>query len=92
MSYTVSVSTTYRIGCPDCTAEAERIAVQGIRDKSVTCITLRAALKCEHGTEAQPNPQPSLLGPSGSDSAPLLPGLDTPHSDTNGFDTGEGWQ
>ncbi len=78
MGYTVSVSSTYRRGCRTCTEEAERIAVQGIRDAGVTSITLRAANTCEHQAE------PTRID---TGKQPTLPNLKMPPaSDTNGLD------
>jgi hypothetical protein len=80
MTYTVTVQTSYRVGCPDCIADAERLAVQGIRDPQVTSLTLRAVPKCDHPTTPHP-PSTALPGQA------VLPGLaEMPHSDVNGFD------
>ena len=83
MAYTVSVSTSYRRGCRACIEEAERIAVQGIRDASVTSITLRVSNSCDHGDA----PSPTLPNPHNNPDQPTLPNLqlDSP-SDTNGYD------
>jgi hypothetical protein len=84
MPYTVSVSSTYRVGCPICTMDAERLAVQGIRDTQVTSLTLRAVAKCEHPDAPGAAAGGALAGQA------MLPGLaQLPASDVNGFDPEE---
>ena len=84
MSYTVTVAYSYRPGCASCAAEAEALAVQAVRDKQVTSITLRTVPKCDHADGSASKPPTSAPLPGQTS----LPGLDALlHGGANGFDS-----
>lgn len=67
---TVTVSLWYVIGCPQCTAEVERVTRAAVRDIQVTKLTLSAGHKHNHEDSTAQQPPQVVLEAHGQSTLP----------------------